>query len=439
MTTVGTTAGPTWVLNNDLVAISRGRAVIGYDPVTIPQPTVGWVPADLALDAFGGLVDNPWGPIGDLRLRPDPSTLVEIDVAPVRLPPFRFVLADCIEVDGRPWPSCPRTILAEAAERLEARFGLRLLAAFEHEFALLRPDVPVPFSIDAARRAEPLLSTLVGAMTAAGIEPENVLPEFGNNQIELTAAPAIGVAGADRAVTIREIVYETARACGEPITFAPMIGVGAGTNGAHIHFSLLDTDDRPIDGDPRHPTGLSPKARRFAAGVMAHLPALTAITAPSAASYLRLQPHSWSAAYRVLGLANREAALRVPLRPRPTYTNGNLILELRSVDATANPYLALAALISAGMDGLDRRLDLPVSIDTDPHGLSECQRHKLGIERLPTSLDAALDALAADDVVGATLATDELSACWFNLKRAEADRFRSSAPRDIVEAYVRAY
>lgn len=427
------------MLNNDLVAISRGRAVVGYDPTTRPQPTVGWVPADFALDAFGGLVDNPWGPIGDLRLRPDPATHVELDPAAEGVPPLRFVLADCTTVDGRPWPSCPRTILGRAVDTMERRFGLRVLAAFEHEFALLRDDAPIPFSLDAGRRAEPLLIGVIEALRAAGVEPENVLPEFGHNQLEVTAAPAVGVSAADRAVIVRELIREVARARGEAVTFAPVIGPGAGTNGAHLHLSLLDVDGEPLPGDPRQPTGLSTSTRHFAAGIMAHLPALTALTAPSVASYLRLQPRSWSAAYQVFGLANREAALRVPLRPPAHCRSGNRVLELRASDATANPYLALAGVIEAGMDGLERKLDLPPSIDVDPDTLSTEERASLGIERLPTSLDEAIEALAADEVVGATLATGDLTTCWFNLRRAEIDRFRDAEPDDIVEAFVGAY
>ena len=222
----------TWVLHTDLVNICRGRGLPAYNPADEPRPAIGWVPADLALDAFGGLVDNLWGPMGDLRLSPDPATYVEVDVGPDDLPPFRFALATCTDLAGNEWDSCPRGILRRVVDELRDEFGLQFLAAFEHEFALIRPDAPVPFSVDAARRAEPLLTRIVTAMIEAGIGPENVLPEFGHNQIEVTHDPAVGVGAADRAVMAREIIREVARAAGQPITFAPVIGPGAGTNGA---------------------------------------------------------------------------------------------------------------------------------------------------------------------------------------------------------------
>lgn len=431
----------TWVLHTDLVNICRGRGLPAYNPADEPRPAIGWVPADLALDAFGGLVDNLWGPMGDLRLSPDPATYVEVDVGPDDLPPFRFALATCADLDGNEWDSCPRGILRRVVDELRDEFGLQFLAAFEHEFALIRPDVPVPFSVDAARRAEPLLTRIVTAMIEAGLGPENVLPEFGHNQIEVTHDPAVGVGAADRAVMAREIIREVARAAGQPITFAPVIGPGAGTNGAHIHFSLLDGAGRPVtEGTDGDTDPLSERAAHFAAGVMAHLPALTALAAPSVASYLRLSPGSWSAAYAAFGVGNREAALRLaPGRPfagsRPRLGPS---LEFRPSDATGNPYLVLAALVTAGMDGMRRRLPLASPVSVDPDTMTDGERAERGIDRLPRSLGAALDALEADKLLS-SLFTPELAYCWASLKRGEIERFRAASPTEVIEAYARVY
>ncbi|MEL6983435.1 MAG: glutamine synthetase, partial [Actinomycetota bacterium] len=333
------------MLQTDLVNVSRGRAMVDEGSGAGAPPTVGWVPADLGLDAFGGLVDPPWGAVGDIRLRPRPGTLAEID--PGRdAPPFRFVLADCVEHDGDRWAACPTKVLQEALKTLETEFGLRLRAGIEHEFALRRPEHGLPFSIDAARRAEPLLSDIVAGLEQAGLQPEHILPEFGNNQFEVTIEPDIGEAAADRAVMTREIVREVARANGEAITFAPIIGVAAGGNGAHIHSSLVDESGDSIMEAANGPFGLSDRARSFAAGIMAHLPALTALTAPSVASYLRLRPGHWSAAYQAFGVSNRETALRLsPGRPEGGGGRRRLgpSLELRSVDATARYGLAFAS------------------------------------------------------------------------------------------------
>lgn len=437
-------AGITWVLQTDLVNISRGRAVVDADVTTDPPPTVGWVPADLGLDAFGGLADTPWGAVGDIRLRPRPGTRVEIDPNPDPggpVPPFRFVLADCIEKDGDRWSACPTRVLRDAVDTLDAEFGLQIQAAVEHEFALRRTERGLPFSIDAARRAEPLLSAIVDALDQAGLEPEHILPEFGHNQFEVTVDPAIGEAAADRVVMTREIIRDVARTSGEAVSFAPVIGVGAGTSGAHLHTSLLDRSGQSIMTAPDRPLGLSDRARSFAAGIMAHLPALTALTAPSVVSYLRLRPRQWSAGYRAFGVGNREVALRIsPGRPAGGGGRSRLgpSLELRSHDATANPYLALAAVLTAGMDGLRRELELGQPAEVDPSLLSPSEREALGITELPRSLGEALDALEADKQLR-TILGPELDACWFTLKRAEVDRFAGASEAEIIEAYVDVY
>jgi len=438
---MGGTSAVTWVVHSDLVNVSRGRAIIGYDPAIRPPPTVGWVPADLGLDPFGGLAETPWGAVGDLRLVPDPSTFAEIDLGPQGRPPFRFVLAGCTDRAEQEWSACPNGVLRRAIDQLEAEHGLQFLAAFEHEFALARSEVPLPFSIDAARRAEPLLSDIVSGLDQAGLAPEHVLPEFGHNQFEVTIEPTTGVAAAQRSVMTGEIIREAARANGEQLTFAPVIGLGAGTNGAHLHFSLLDTDGRQVTEANDQLLGLSDRARSFTAGVMAHLPALTALTAPSVASYLRLRPRSWSAAYQVIGLSNREAALRVsPGRPEGGGGRSRLgpSLELRTVDATANPYLALAGVVVAGMDGLRRNLDLDQPVAIDPDLLTQAERDELGIRPLPRSLAAALDALEADKELRSMLGS-ELETCWFSVKRSEIDRFAAASPSEIVEAYAHVY
>ncbi len=430
----------TWVLHTDLVNLVRGRGLPDYDPVTTKGPAVGWVPADLALDAFGGLVENPWGPTGELRLVPDPETFVEIDRLPGGRPPFRFALARCVDLDDVSWPSCPRVVLERTVGRLADEFGLHVLAATEHEFGLLGQPVPLPFTVDAARRAEPLLSAVVTALTQAGVGPENVLPEFGHNQFEITAEPAMGVAAADRTVIVREVVREVARALDREITFSPVIGPGAGTNGAHLHLSLLDTDGHSVTADPLGEHGLSPVTSRFAAGIMAHLPGLSGLCTPSVVSYQRVGPRSWSAGYTAFGVANREAALRLaPGRPSGSGRPGlGPSLEFRPIDATANPYLAMAGILAAGMDGIRRNLPLPRSIAVDPDQLDDDQRAELGIEPLPRSLDDAIAALERDDVL-TDLFDDELWACLTSLKRQEIERFRATPPSRIVTAYARAY
>ena len=428
----------TWLSYTDLAAITRGRAIPNYD--SEGEQSVGWVPANLAIDAFGGLGDNPWGPVGDLRLVPDPTTLVRVSATP-SASEMSFVLCTATDLNGKPWRSCPRAAVSSQIARLEEHFGLVMLAAFEQEFSRVTEAAPkAPFSLEAAQAVEPLLEDIVSALDEAGVEPENILPEFGQHQFEVTTRPAVGVAAADRAVITRTVVREVARRHGLPITFAPVIGPGAGNNGVHIHFSLLDREREPVTHDPDGDYGLSPIAQRFAAGIVAHLPALTALTAPSTVSYLRLQPHLWSAAYAVFGNQNREAAIRVAPRSRVdgNHDHKRANLEYRPADATANPYLALAGILIAGMDGLARELPCPESVEFDPSTLSDTDLAKGNITRLPQSLDEALDCLEQDSLIMEYLDSN-LMECYLTMKRKEATMFTKTEEAELIASYVDAY
>jgi glutamine synthetase len=394
----GSAAALVQLLTTDLVGITRGRSMAADDIGTWQVQGVGWVPANLALDPFGTIATpNPWGAIGDLRLKPEMSTETTIDEARGR-PPLRLVLADIVELDGSPWSCCPREFLRRALDDLAA-IGLRLVATFEHEFTLAESGVRAApaFSLVAHRRREPFLTTLYAALRVARVEPETILPEYGPHQFEFSAAPVRGLPAADRAVIAREVTRELADAFGYAATFTPKPqphGVG---NGVHIHFSLRDAAGLPISYDPARPGGLSERAAMFAAGILRHLPALCAITAPSPVSYLRLVPRHWSAAYACLGERNREAALRICTPPASAGDPARgFNLEFRPTDATANPYLALGALIHAGMAGLRDQLEPPPLVNTDPAELDEAERARLGVTRLPATLAEALGALEAD-------------------------------------------
>ena len=428
----------TWLSHTDLASITRGRAIPNYRKGN--PHSVGWVPANLAIDAFGELVDNPWGSTGDLRLVPDPGTLVRID-STAASSAMAFVLSTATDLSGTAWPSCPRATLSSQVARLEEQFGLKILAAFEHEFARVTDSRPeAPFSLEAARIVDPLLDDIVAALQDAGVEPENILPEYGQHQFEITSRPALGVGAADRAVITRTIVREIARRQALRVTFAPVIGVDSGTNGVHIHFSLRDLDGQPATHDYDGDCGLSSAAQSFAAGIIDHLPALTAITAPSVVSYLRLQPHSWSAAYTIFGVQNREAALRVAPIPR---IEGNqdaerANLEYRPADATANPYLALTAILIAGMDGLSRELPCPDSVEIDPSSLPEEELENRGIVRLPQSLGEALDCLEKDSLLVGAFDPDLMN-CYMTMKRTEISKFSELEDAEMIARHVDAY
>ncbi len=292
----------------DLVAVVRGRAVPASQLDSHLATGVGWVPANLSLSPFGGIVNpNPFGSLGDLRLLPDLSSRCHVELGDST--PLDLVLGDLHELDGTPWVACPRAFLRNALADLEREAGLLMQSSFEQEFQLPTDVRAAPFSLSSLRKLEPFASKLFAALAAAGLEPECFVPEYAADQYEIPIAPAIGVAAADRAIVLRELARELARSDSRTITFTPIMHPDGGGNGTHIHLSLIDATRQPKMGTP---TELSKMAGAFAAGILRHAPALVALTAPTPASFVRLQPHRWSTGIACLAAGNREAMLRMP-------------------------------------------------------------------------------------------------------------------------------
>jgi len=405
----------------DLGGIVRGRAVLASELQEHLEAGVGWVPANLALTPLGPLAEpNPFGSTGDLRLLPDPGTHVRVGSDPEESP-LELVLCDIVETDGAPWRCCPRHFLRVALTALRERAGANVKASFEHEFQLLREErSPLPFSLAAMRAAEPFATELMGALLEAGVEPERFFAEFASHQFEIPVAPAEGLAAADRAVVLREVVREMARRMGLRASFVPLLDPAEAGNGVHIHLSLGGEDGAPLLYDASRPGCLSELGGSFAAGVLAHAGALTALCAPSPVSAERLSPHHWSAGAACLGERNRETLLRIP--PLVGIGGGEpasqLRLEYRGADAAANPYLALGAIVRAGLDGIERNLPAPPILDRDPSALSAEDAERFGVGKLPGSLEEALAALEADGAACDWLGAPLLEA-YVSLKRAE--------------------
>jgi glutamine synthetase len=385
----------------DIAGQVRGK---GFPVSQLPkrlQKGIGWTPTNIMLTAFGPIAASAWGPFGDLVLLPDPSTEVHVDFGEEH-PREHFFLGDVLQTDGKPWECCPRTFLKQALDDLEREAGLRLLSAFEHEFYYEGAEERLgsAYNLDAMRRHGIFGEVLTAALRMAGVEPESYLPEYGPRQYEVTCAPALGATAADRAVVIREIARATARSLGHHLSFSPAVTPDVVGNGVHIHMSLLDREGRPVAYDANNLHGLSAVAGRFVAGILHHARALCALTAPSVISYLRLMPHRWSAAWSNLGYRDREACVRIcPVNDAPGAPIASQFnVEFRAADATASPYLALGALVRAGLDGLRQELHPPVITVTDPGTLGEEERKRCRIVRLPQSLEEALDALVEDPV-----------------------------------------
>src|SRR5581483_10280646 len=220
----------------------------------------------------------------------------------------------------------------------------------------------------------------------------------------------------DEQLLVRETIRAVAARHGLVVSLALKPWLENAGNGCHIHFSLWNgSSNRFYDG--AREDRLSDTARSFIAGVLEHLPGLCALTAPSFNSYHRIIPHYWAGAFRCWGHDNREAPVRVasPFRgAEEASTNA----ELKASDASCNPYLALGGLIAAGLDGLERGLEPPESVEVDPATIPEDERARRGISRLPATQAEALDALEHDELLLDALGR-ELAQSYLAVRRSE--------------------
>ena len=385
---------------SDIAGKVRGKAFPAEDLEKRLQRGVGWTPTNVQINCFDGIAESPFGALGDLLLVPDRNAEVRAEFEDGT---EHFMLGDIVTLDGAPWDLCTRALLRSALDRLQDVAGLRLLAAFEHEFQV-KTDAAMTgegYGRAGFEAQRTLCEALMSQIAAAGLTPDTIMKEYGANQYEVVIGPEEGVRAADAAVIVRELTRSTARRLGHAATYTPIRDPASVGNGVHIHMSFLDAENRPAAYDPEGPSGLSPVAGSFAAGVLKYLDAILALTAPSVISYLRLTPHRWSAAYNNLGFRDREASLRVcPVTAKdPASIARQFNMEYRAGDAAACPHLALAAVVHAGVQGIEEGLPAPAPTEEDLSLLSADALAKRGFIRLPQTLEEALDRFKGNAMV----------------------------------------
>ena len=350
------------------------------------------------------------GPVGEVRLMPEWPTLTLLPYAEGHAQ----VLSDMVVSEtGMVWDHCPRNFLRRQVQKLN-KYGLEIQSAFENEFFLLYKGVngtiePIDETVFSATGSMNqnlhFINDLTDALIAQGVNVEGYYPESGPGQQELNIRYAEAMQAADRQIIYRETVRGVSKQHGIIASFLPKIFEDKAGSGCHLNFSLWRKGQN-ISGDPQQSSGISIEAAAFIAGILDRLPALCAITIPSKNSYRRIRPHFWAGAFRSWGTQNREAALRVCKNPDGTQADR---IEYKISDASANPYLALGALIAAGIDGLQRNLKLPKEVTVDPGLIPEVDRISWGIDLLPQNLGEAISAFHKDnvllDALGSALAT----------------------------------
>jgi glutamine synthetase len=379
------------------------------------------------------------GPVGEVRLMPDPRTFRPL---PYNRREAR-VLCDMVTLDGVPWEAYPRTFLKRMIARAAAA-GIEAQAAFEYEFYLARRtpdgfetwDDSVCFGSAGMDSAAPIIDDLLELLMEQGIEPRQYYPELGQGQQELSVAHGPILDAADTNIAVRETVRSVAAAHGAVASFAPKPFLNQAGSGMHVHLSLW-RDGRNLLFAPEGPLGIAPLGLQFVAGILEHTPGLLALTCPSVNSYSRLSPNMWSSAFTCYGFDNREATVRVPSRFRGM-EEASTNLEIKAVDGSANPYLALGALLAAGLDGIERGLDPGEPLDRNPMELSEAERERRQIHRYPQTLGEAVAALHADrmllDALGPTLSREVLA-----VRTSEWETFKDRDAVDVSRAHFHRY
>jgi glutamine synthetase len=422
----------------DLAGHMRGKAFPAADLESRLHKGMGYTGGNIMMSAFGPIYDNPFGTVGDLALIPDPST--KVDVGFEGFAPERFYLADIRTPDGTSWSCCPRNFLRRAIEDLQREAGLQIFSAFEQEFVYTDARPGTTYGYDAYRHQGLFSESFVSAIRRAGVKPDSFLPEYAPRQYEVTVAPTAGIRAADEAVIVREMARAVAFRLGHRVTFTPVVDLNAVGNGTHIHFSLWDAAGQPVMHDPSRPYGLSEMAEPFVAGILHHLPALTALTAPSIVSYLRLRPNRWAPVWTNLADRDRGASVRVcavfemALEKAASQFN----VEFRVSDATASPYMALGAIVHAGVDGIRKRMTLRAPPSKSFWDMTDDERRALGLTPLPGSLERALDLLKANQTVSGWLGPEFLDA-YVRLKMSEIGAAKEQSDEEICSRYMAAY
>lgn len=413
-----------FVGTSDLSGHFRGKSFPLADLQSRLQRGVNLALSNLFLSAFGPIQFTPFGTRGEVFLIPDSAARVLVPFEGTS--PEHFYVGDLYTLDAKPWEFCPRHVLRRALQGLQQETGLTVVAGFEQElvYSGVRAQPIQPYELDAFRQQGPFGERLLAAMRQAGVMPDSFLSEYGARQYEVTSAPARGVRAADDAVITRELAQAVAFRLGQRVSLAPMVEAGGTSSGTHIHWSFLDQNEQPVLYDETRSLGLSETGAQFAAGVLHHLPALCAISAPSVASYYRLRPGGWAPAQNTIGLHDRGAAIRIcPLNAGDHSQRARQFnLEFRVADATCNPYLALAMLVQAGLDGIRARRDLT----------------QIPLQSLPATLTDSLRALERSELSAAALGP-ALHAAYLEFKRAEIKSLEGLTEDDICRRYAEVY
>jgi len=388
-----------------------------------------------SIEGFVGIEES------DMYALPDPDTFAILPWRPKEGKVARMI-CDIYWPEGKPFEGCPRLNLKRVMNEL-AEKGYRMFCGPECEFYLVKEDPEtgdiVPhdeggyFDFFPLDRAEDVRREIIFAMEEFGLEVEMSHHEVGPGQHEIDFKFDDALRTADNVISFKQIVKAIAHRHGLTATFMPKPFYGENGNGMHTHQSLWDPDGEEnlfYDPDAEDQYYLSDEALYYIGGIMEHAHALCAVCNPLVNSYKRLVPGYEAPVYIAWSPKNRSAFIRVPAaRGKATR------IEYRSPDPACNPYLAFAAMMVAGVDGIENKIDPGDPVNENLYEMSEKERKELGVDELPENLKEALEAFEEDEVVQSAF-TDHIVEQWLELKYEEWAQYRERVTKWEVRKFI---
>ena len=366
----------------------------------------------------------------DMLAQPDPSTF---QILPWRgeIDPTARMFCDIRTPDGQPAAADPRNVLRRALAKA-SDMGFSFYIHPEIEFYLLKssqigPEGPVPvdragyFDNVPGGTAHDFRRRAVSMLEQLGISVEFSHHEGGPGQNEIDLRYADALTMADNIMTFRTVIKEVAIEQGVYATFMPKPFTEHPGSGMHTHMSLFEGDTNAFF-DPSSQYHLSKVGKQFIAGVLKHAPEITAVTNQYVNSYKRLWGGGEAPSFVCWGHNNRSALIRVPLY-KPNKSNSARI-DYRAIDSAANPYLAYALILSAGLKGIEEGYELPAETEDNVWNLTDSERRAMGIQPLPQSLDHAIRKLEESELAAEVLGEEVFSYVLAN-KRREWSEYRA--------------
>ncbi|NUR71631.1 MAG: glutamine synthetase [Hamadaea sp.] len=414
-----------WV---DNAGVTRAKTV----PVQRLPQAAAWGVGFAAVRDYYGVDDTvaedrrAEAPVGDVRLHPDLATVTPFAARSG----WAWAAVDRFTQEGEPFAGDQR-LFARRMVRRAAEQGLTLQMAFELEWFVAGPDgrPAGPGSAYAMARVLELADyarELVVCLEAQGVPVEQFHPESASGQLELAVGHTDPIAAADRILLVRDTVRAVSQRHGLSVSFAPVHTVGQAGNGLHLHVSVWNGETNLFAGGSG-PHGVTPAGESILAGLLACLPALSALTAPGVLSRLRLVPRRWAGARHCWGRENREAGLRLITGATGEQRDAANI-ELKPCDSAANPYLVVGAVTALAAAYAERGLRLPPEVTRDPETMPEELRPPLLPGTVSAAVDHLLDCAELVEAMGPALL-----GAFVSVRRAEAARFADLPVEEILD------